>query len=369
MAEENKPQAVTVAAACAAPVDYAKLACAAGEKKAKQNYVRMFLLAILGGAYIGVGALCSISFAKGLPNADVGMQRFVFGAVFPVGLILVVLTGAELVTGNFAVEFFAFLNKRITLLELLFAWFLVYFGNFLGSLGVAYFLGFLTNLYVSNPYLAAVQSMAEGKINQDFGALVCLGIGCNWLVSLGVVLAMGARDMMSKIAIIWFPIQTFVTIGFEHCVANMTLIPIGILYGANLTFGTFILKNLIPVTIGNIIGAALLVAILEWYVFGIDPNAWNFDLIGRGGEPKSVEEGSSVDRSQSRDDIEDEYAPAESADAIAAGGPMKFQKLQSSDELERARRNHKKKKSHKGKHTSSAEKPADGEEIELSDAA
>jgi len=360
MVENNGPQTVNIINACAAPVDYASLACKAGEKKAKQNYVRMFLLAVLAGALIGVGGLCSVSFAKGLPSADAGIQKFAFGAVFPVGLIIVILTGCELVTGNFAVEFFSWLNKRITLLELLWAWFLVYFGNFLGSLGVAYFLGFLTNLYVSDPYLTSVQAMAESKTSQDFGALVCLGIGCNWLVCLGVVLAMGARDMMSKIAIIWFPIQTFVTIGFEHCVANMTLVPLGILYGANVTFGGFIVKNLIPVTIGNIIGAVLLVAIVEWYVFGIDTSVWNFD------KTRLFNKGNTIARTESQNVGNSEETIASSPEPEK---PLKFQKLYSSEYLESQpkEKHHKNKNSHSKKHQSgSADKRTKSDpEIEM----
>ena len=360
----EKPQAVSITSACAVPADLAGLACAAGEKKARQNYFKMFVSAVAAGMYIGVGGMVSVALAKGIPSADAGMQKFAFGAVFPVGLVLVVLLGAELVTGNFAVLFFSFLNRRIRLWELLLAWVIVYFGNFLGSLAVAYFLGFLTDLFASEPYLTAVQAMAESKVNKDFGPLVLLGVGCNWLVCLAVVLAMGARDVMSKIAAIWFPIQTFVTIGFEHCVANMSLVPIGLLYGADITFGEFIVRNLVPVTIGNILGAVLLVSLMEWFLFGIDTSVWNLNLIGQccHGNKKddekevekddehAVEEGRGAayeakDEEEEEDD-EEEHAGGEIRNGA---GPLGFQKLNSTDELE-AKREKKSRKSKKNLH-------------------
>ena len=262
--------AVTVKSSCATPAELVALASAAGVGKARQNYVRMFLLACAAGAFIGVGGMCSVAVGKGLPSADAGLQRFAFGAVFPVGLVLVVLTGAELITGNFAVLLCALLARRIHVGEMLAAWVVVYAGNLLGALGLAYFLAFLPNLYVADPYLSGVQALAEGKVAQDFGALVLSGVGCNWLVCFAVLTAMGARDAASKVLVVWFPIQTFVTVGFEHSVANMALVPIGILYGADVTFGEFVVRNLIPVTLGNMIGAWLLVALVQWYAYGID---------------------------------------------------------------------------------------------------
>lgn len=265
--------AVTVKSSCATPTELVALAAAAGVGKARQNYVRMFLLACAAGALIGVGGMCSVTVGKGLPSADAGLQRFAFGAVFPVGLVLVVLTGAELITGNFAVLLCAFLARRIRLGEMLAAWVVVYAGNLAGALGLAYFLAFLPNLYAADPHLSGVQALAEGKVAQGFGALVLSGVGCNWLVCLAVLTAMGARDAASKVLVVWFPIQTFVTVGFEHSVANMALVPIGILYGADVTFGEFVVRNLVPVTLGNMIGAWLLVALVLWYAYGIDRTA------------------------------------------------------------------------------------------------
>lgn len=265
--------AVTVKSSCATPAELVALASAAGVGKARQNYVRMFLLACAAGAFIGVGGMCSVTVGKGLPSADAGLQRFAFGAVFPVGLVLVVLTGAELITGNFAVLLCALLARRIHVGEMLAAWVVVYAGNLVGALGLAYFLAFLPNLYVADPYLSGVQALAEGKVAQDFGALVLSGVGCNWLVCFAVLTAMGARDAASKVLVVWFPIQTFVTVGFEHSVANMALVPIGILYGADVTFGEFVVRNLVPVTLGNMIGAWLLVALVQWYAYGIDRTA------------------------------------------------------------------------------------------------
>ena len=316
--EENSPIPVTVKSACATPAELVALAAAAGVGKVRQNYVRMFLLACAAGAFIGVGGMCSVAVGKGLPSADAGLQRFAFGAVFPVGLVLVVLTGAELITGNFAVLLCALLARRVRVGETLVAWLVVYAGNLAGALGLAYFLAFLPNLYAAEPHLSGVQALAEGKVAQGFGALVLSGVGCNWLVCCAVLTAMGARDAASKVLLVWFPIQTFVTIGFEHSVANMALVPIGILYGADVTFGEFVVRNLVPVTLGNMIGAWLLVALVEWYAFGINRSPGKKSVVAAAAVATTTrEEQRPEDAAVEEEGDKEEKKPAEVEEEVA----------------------------------------------------
>ncbi|TFH34328.1 MAG: formate/nitrite transporter family protein, partial [Dehalococcoidia bacterium] len=146
-----------------------------------------------------------------------------------------------------------------------------YVGNFAGSLVVAYFLTFLTGLLLKDPWLSSIVGIAEGKVSQGFLVLLLKGIGCNWLVCLAVWLAVSAEDVAGKILGIWFPIMAFVAIGFEHSVANMFFIPAGMLYGASVTWGQFLVGNLLPVTIGNVIGGAFFVGVVYWYLYADRP--------------------------------------------------------------------------------------------------
>jgi formate/nitrite transporter len=196
-----------------------------------------------------------------------GLQKFIFAAVFPVGLMLVVIAGAELFTGNAATCVPAALSGRITWRAVLRNWTLSYVGNFVGSLAVAYFLTFLTGLLLKDPWLSSIVGIAEGKVSQDFVVLLLKGIGCNWLVCLAVWLAVSADDIAGKILAIWFPIMTFVAIGFEHSVANMYFIPAGMMYGASVSWGQFLFNNLLPVTIGNVIGGTVFVGVVYWFLY------------------------------------------------------------------------------------------------------
>jgi len=200
-------------------------------------------------------------------SGNPGLQKFIFAAVFPVGLMLVVIAGAELFTGNAATCIPAALSGRITWRAVLRNWALSYVGNFAGSLAVAYFLTFLTGLLLKDPWLSSIVGIAEGKVSQDFVVLLLKGIGCNWLVCLAVWLAVSADDVAGKILAIWFPIMAFVAIGFEHSVANMYFIPAGMIYGASVSWGQFLFNNLLPVTIGNVIGGTVFVGVVYWYLY------------------------------------------------------------------------------------------------------
>lgn len=216
-----------------------------------------------------------------------GLVKFAAGAVFPVGLMLVVIAGSELFTGNCMFAPISVLHGESSFKGLMKNWSLVYIGNFLGSIFVAYFLAYQCGLFDNMPWASWAATVANTKCGLDFTTAFLRGIGCNWLVCLAVWLAISSEDVISKIFSCWFPIMAFVTIGFEHSVANMFFIPLGLFVAgdpeiaaklttanvatANLAGGAgwynFFVTNLIPVTLGNIVGAALFVAALYWYVY------------------------------------------------------------------------------------------------------
>ncbi len=234
--------------------------------------VKMLVLGFLAGAYIGFGGLLAILVGRGVNTETLGpgISRFVFGAVFPVGLMLVVIAGSELFTGNCGLITPGCLARRATWVGLLRNWVLVYIGNFAGSLFLAYCLGYLTGLTSADPYLSATKAIAESKVQLDFWQLFWRAVGCNWLVNLAIWLALASDDIAGKILGIWFPIMAFVAMGFEHSVANMFFIPLGMFNGANVSWVQFLVGNLVPVTIGNIIGGAFLVGAVYWWLYGRD---------------------------------------------------------------------------------------------------
>jgi formate/nitrite transporter len=242
-----------------------------GCSKAKLSWGQLLVLGFLAGAFIAFGGLLAIIVGGGVPGiqqTNPGLQKFIFGSVFPVGLILVVVAGAELFTGNTACCIPALMSKDIKLADLLRNWLVSYIGNFAGALFVAFFLSYLTGLLTNDPWISSTIGIAEAKVSQGFGPLFLKGVGCNWLVCLSVWLAFASNNVIGKIWGIWFPIMAFVTLGFEHSIANMFFIPTGIFYGANVTWQQFFVSNLFPVTLGNIVGGAFFVGMVYWYIYG-----------------------------------------------------------------------------------------------------
>ena len=252
------------------PQDIVDSIDAAAVRKLETDTGRLLVLGVLAGAYIAFGGLLAVIVGGGLQGiaaSNPGLQKFVFGAVFPVGLMLVVIAGAELFTGNTATIIPAVLNGRISWVAVARNWTLSYAGNFVGSLLVAFFLTYATGLLATEPWRSTIVGIATAKVSQGFMPLLLKGIGCNWLVCLAVWLAVSADGVAGKILGIWFPIMAFVAIGFEHSVANMYFIPAGMLYGADVTWMQFLLGNLVPVTIGNVIGGAVFVGAVYWYLY------------------------------------------------------------------------------------------------------
>jgi len=252
--------------------------------KANLQLIKLIVLGILGGAFIAFGGMMStLILYDSAKYVGYGIGKFISGIVFSLGLILVVVGGAELFTGNNLI-IISFLDKRISLLKLLRNWIVVYLCNFIGAL-LMVLLYYYSGLWKTNDYSlgATILSIANTKVNFTAIEAFCRGILCNWLVCLGIWLSFASSDITGKILSIVFPVTAFVALSFEHCVANMYLIPIGIFLSnnqkvlsslslslnqfTNLNIYGFFVKNLIPVTIGNIIGGAFFVGFLYWLVY------------------------------------------------------------------------------------------------------
>jgi len=262
------------------PAEMAVKAENIGLRKAELPFDKLLLLSVLAGAFIGLGAeFATVVMTGTAPVIGFGLTKLVAGLVFSLGLILVVVAGAELFTGN-ALIVMAYASRKVTTARLLRNWAIVYLGNLIGSLLTAYFL-FLSKQYAfaGGAVGATALNIANAKCALDFWPALFLGIYCNALVCLAVWLCFSARTTTDRILAIVFPITAFVASGFEHCVANMYFIPMGLLIKSDpavvaqatsvsaLTWGNFILRNLIPVTLGNIIGGAVMVGFIYWWIY------------------------------------------------------------------------------------------------------
>lgn len=253
------------------PAEVASILNEGGVGKAKRGTLDLIVLGILAGAYVSIAGLVSLIVGHDAPEfLGVGVSRFLIGTVFTLGLALVLLAGAELFTGNCMMSM-TLLDRKITWSEMFRNWFLVYFSNFLGSLLVA---GIVYAAQVGSmnhgllgEYAAKV---ADGKMSLTFSVALFRGIMANWMVCLGVWIAAGAKDVAGKVLGMYLPIMGFVAANFEHSVANMFFVPFGLLQEKSLDFAhlaNFTWKNLVPVTIGNIIGGSVFVGVFYWYLY------------------------------------------------------------------------------------------------------
>jgi len=232
---------------------------------------KTMVLAFLAGAYIALGSLLAVMVGGGVPGiaaGNPGLQKFMMGAVFPIGLLMCSIAGADLFTGNTAYFIPPVLSGRLRVSQLLRNWTLVYFGNFIGALFVAYFMTYLAGLFDNAPWHDSILNIADSKTGNPFYKTFLKGIGANWLVALAMWLSFAAKDVAGKITAIWFPVMAFVTMGYEHSVANMYFIPTAIFYGSPVSWSEFIVSNLIPATLGNIVGGGVMVGLLYWLVYG-----------------------------------------------------------------------------------------------------
>ena len=246
-----------------------------GRRVLAQSLGRTFVLSLLAGFYISFGAqLATVVTSDAAAHLGSGVARFLGGSVFSIGLMLVVVCGAELFTGN---SFLAssVLDGEIRLIKMLENWGVVIVGNLLGAIFFAWMMA-ESRLWESGNVGAHAVNIATVKCNLPFWVAFIRGVLCNWLVCLAVFMATAARDIPGKILACYVPIMTFVASGFEHSVANMYFIPGGLLIkGAfpavdpGLTWANFLVANLIPVTLGNIVGGVIFVASAYWYVHSV----------------------------------------------------------------------------------------------------
>jgi formate/nitrite transporter len=253
-----------------------------GVAKAQRKTHALMILAFFAGAFIAFAAEGSNMAAYNLlaKPETYGLGRLVAGAVFATGLMMVLIAGAELFTGNTLIVV-ALLDKRVTAGQMLKNWFFAYIGNLVGSVVIAWMMSQSGLFNSSGGLLGGITiRIAAGKTALAFFPALLLGIMCNWLVCLAVWASFGAKDIIGKAMMTFFIICLFVTSGFEHSIANMYYIPAGILAKANadwvtmsgvaadrlagLNWGNFVTKNLIPVTLGNIIGGMVMVGALYW---------------------------------------------------------------------------------------------------------
>jgi formate/nitrite transporter len=264
------------------PADVARRAEAVGEAKATMAPVDVFVLAVLAGAFIALGAAFATTVGSGAGDLPYGVTRLLVGLAFSLGLILVVVAGAELFTGNNLIVM-AWASRRVTTAALLRNWSIVYAGNLVGALGTAVLVRLGEQYTFGGGEVGATAlSIASSKTSLGFGQAVVLGALCNALVCLAVWLCYGAHTTADKILAIVPPITAFVALGFEHSVANMYFIPVALLIKGDdawldataglpdlggLTWGAFLVDNLLPVTVGNVIGGGLMVGAVYWFVY------------------------------------------------------------------------------------------------------
>lgn len=224
--------------------------------KVEHAWAQTAVLAFLAGAYIGLGGLLSLicGTMPGVKETNPGLQKLVFGGVFPIGLLIIVVTGAELFTSNVLV-IGAWLDKRVTVRRMLCNLTLVWVMNFVGAVWLAAMV-YWSDI-ITGPFAILTQDVVNHKVNQPVNVSFCKGIMCNWLVCLAIYLASAANDLPGKAIGVWLPIMAFVAMGFDHCVANMFFLPLGLMVGSDYNFGEMLYRNIWPVTVGNFIGSLL----------------------------------------------------------------------------------------------------------------
>jgi formate/nitrite transporter len=257
------------------PQEIAQAGIETGATKARLSWDKALVASFLAGAYIAFGALLAISVTSGMDPKIWGTLPTLFaGAVFSLGLILVIIAGSELLTGNMALVPLAAFKGRAGIGRLFQNFGLVTIGNLLGSLFVAYFLAVKTGVVTEAMPLERLTKIAEGKAIKETELQIFLrALGCNWLVCLAVWLALAAEDIGGKILAIFFPIMAFVAMGFDHVVANMFFLPAAIFAGVDSISWWDAIHNWIFAYLGNFVGAAVFVASAYWYLYARDDDA------------------------------------------------------------------------------------------------
>lgn len=247
------------------PARIAQLVADVGVRKAALDFLPTLTLAILAGAFIAFGAMLYTVAMTG-SGLGFGPTRLIGGAAFSLGLILVIIGGAELFTGNSLIVM-AWASRRITLRAMLRNWTIVYLGNLIGAVGMAVLVHLSGVLSLGDGAAGATAvAIAGAKIHLDPFQAFVRGVLCNILVCLAVWMSFAAHNVSGKVLVIAFPVMAFVALGFEHSIANMYLVPVGMLQGGGGSIGDMLL-NLLVVSAGNIVGGGVLVAMVYWVVY------------------------------------------------------------------------------------------------------
>ncbi|KAK9369811.1 Formate/nitrite transporter-domain-containing protein [Lipomyces kononenkoae] len=250
--------------------DAAMLLLTTGISKAYQRLDYMIIRNFIGGALVSVGGLVTLLVkggCDGLSQSNPAVVQLLLGLVFPVGLVMSTLTGGELSTGNILFLSIALLQRKIPLWRSIHCFFVSFFANLAGSLFYLV-IAHYGNILSDDPYKTGTIVFATDKVLVPSASTVFVrAIGCNWLICIGVYTAFLSRTVVSRVISIWIPIFTFVAVGFENSVANMFLVPIGMINGAPISVGLFIWKSLILSTAGNIVGGGFFVALVYWYLY------------------------------------------------------------------------------------------------------
>jgi formate transporter len=283
------------------PPEIAVAGVETGVTKARLTWDKALVGGFLAGAYIAFAGLLAIVCSAGLdPKTVGGIQVLITGAVFALGLVLVIIAGSELLTGNMALLPLGVLARRISLRHLGVNFFWVLIGNLLGSLFVAYFLAVKTGVVTDAAPLARLAKIAQAKGTTETEWQIFLrAVGCNWLVCLAVWMALAADDIAGKVLAIFFPIMAFVAMGFDHVVANMFFLPAAIFANVPGIGWGDALHNWVFAFLGNFVGAAVFVAGAYWYLY----------LRPAPGEPSS----GGVEADEARFGREERGAPAPSS--------------------------------------------------------
>lgn len=252
-----------------------------GVVKSRGDPLRIVALSLLAGAFIALGAALFTVVTHDAADLAGGVLRLIGGLAFCLGLVLVVVAGAELFTGNNLIVM-AYVDGQVTLKQLLNNWSLVYIGNFIGALGIMLLIYLSGHWQLGNGAVGTHAVMiADAKVNLTWMEAFTRGILCNILVCLAVWLCYAGRSVADKILAVLFPITAFVALGFEHSVANMFFIPAGLLaqtdamvasamtapVSEQLTMSGFLWHNLFPVTLGNIVGGSVFVGLFYWFIY------------------------------------------------------------------------------------------------------
>ncbi|MGY1814541.1 formate/nitrite transporter family protein [Blastococcus sp. SYSU D00820] len=257
------------------PAEVAQAAAETGAKKVHRSWDRVLVSAFLAGAYISFGALVAITVSSGLDSDTWGTLPTLFmGAAFTLGLVLVLIAGSDLATGNMMLVPLSAMNGKITVGDVVRNLTLVLLGNLLGALFVAYFLAVSTGV-IGDPdstgnaglTFARLSEIADGKVHHTAWETFLRGVGCNWLVCLAVWMSLAATSVSGKVLAVFFPVMAFVAMGFDHVVANMFFLPAALAAGVEGVGWGDTLVNWLLAGAGNLVGAVVFVSTSYWYLF------------------------------------------------------------------------------------------------------